>query len=494
MTDEPRIPRNYVVPAIQQLISLGKDTFASDLPGISQVFDAPYWDIRMLKYSSIRNGSENRVYFTRYGTKHDPLPQVYAEVIKSWVLLERQSLSNMLHRVAAARVLWEAVLLRRGGIIEAFTWEELCEEDFSQAETFMLERKWAPTTIYKQVLRLVSLSNFLAARKICRPLYYVLQTPHPEDFHRHTIAGQQERMKKLPAMRAIEGLADIYANRAEEPRDKLRLAALAILTVTGLRIGELLTLPEDCEVREMRRGKAAYGLRYYVEKTRGGVKATDIRWLTPIGAELVQKAVAEIKEITSAARERARVLEQSSDRVPIPGFSSNERMSPKQVTQVLGLENRTSVHRVSRDRLPIYYDENGAFYRVSEVEAYLLTERVDVLWTLDRKDGTHQFLSESLFIAFRYFLHSYKGTNPLLVEPMGFDNLSEFLSRTGRSYSVFERFDIREEDGSFCRMTSHQFRHWLNDIADKVVYLSSCRHDGWAVSTSKTRGPISIQR
>jgi len=33
--------------------------------------------------------------------------------------------------------------------------------------------------------------------------------------------------------------------------------------------------------------------------------------------------------------------------------------------------------------------------------------------------------------------------------------------------SAFEKFGIREANGAFCRMTTHQLRHWLNHIADK---------------------------
>jgi hypothetical protein len=33
--------------------------------------------------------------------------------------------------------------------------------------------------------------------------------------------------------------------------------------------------------------------------------------------------------------------------------------------------------------------------------------------------------------------------------------------------SAFEMFGIREANGAFCRMTTHQLRHWLNHIADK---------------------------
>lgn len=55
----------------------------------------------------------------------------------------------------------------------------------------------------------------------------------------------------------------------------------------------------------------------------------------------------------------------------------------------------------------------------------------------------------------------------LLAEPLRKSHINSFLSSYSLNRSVFERFDIREEDGSICRMSSHQFRHWLNDIADK---------------------------
>ena len=48
-------------------------------------------------------------------------------------------------------------------------------------------------------------------------------------------------------------------------------------------------------------------------------------------------------------------------------------------------------------------DSQGSFYRAFEVEEYLRTLRVKRLWTLDRRDGTHQMLSGTLLIAFRNF-------------------------------------------------------------------------------------------
>jgi hypothetical protein len=451
--------------AVRDLICAGRNQFAIELAGAQFDFDAMCWDVTSLKDRSVVAGSR-KLYFTHYQTLDQPLPQIYADVIKSWIVLERQSYISMAHKVDAARVLWKAILLRCRGDQEIFEWEALSEEDFNQAELIMYERKLAVTTIYKQVGRLIVLVNFLAARKVCRQLYYTPQTPRPDDFYRFTIRGQEERMEKLPSMRAIEGLADLYSTRAKQPSDRLLLAAIAILVVTGLRIGELLTLPEDCEIKESRNGRPAYGLRYYVEKTRGGEKLFDIRWLTPIGAELAQKAIVEIKEITAIARLRAKELEREPDTVSIPGLSWEDRISASQLDSILGL-SQGGAYQISKDKLSQHRDEKGIFYRAFEVEAYLRSQRVDRLWTLDRKNGTKQMLSETLLIIPRYFLGSHYKTIPLLVEPMRFVHLSNFISRTGRNRTVFERFNICEDDGCFCSVTSHQFRHWLNDMADK---------------------------
>src|SRR5262245_25827064 len=189
---------------------------------------------------------------------------------------------------------------------------------------------------HKAATRLIALTEFLMARRVCRPLYYTPQSPRIEDANRHTIAGQEEKMAMLPSQRALEGLAEIYNRHATEPQDRLRACALAILVVTGFRISELLTLPLNCEVEEERDGKQRYGLRYYKEKARGGERMFAVRWLTTTGAELASQAVAEIRRITLPFRERARILEEDPERVPIPGVSWADQMTRAQVEEVMG--------------------------------------------------------------------------------------------------------------------------------------------------------------
>ena len=456
---------NAAAEPIRTLVAAGREKFTADLDPDASTFDAPAWDISGLKDRST-NKATRRLYFTRYGTTDQVLPQLYADVVKSWIILDRRSAGNMAGRLSGARILWEAILLRRQRKPENFSWENLTEEDISQCEILMRE-KWNQSTTYRQIVSLLVLTRFLAARRICRVLYYTPQTPRVEDFNRHTIAGQEARRDKLPSKAALNGLADVYREYAMEPRDRLRAAALAVLVVTGLRIGELLTLPVDCEVEEVRGGKPRYGLRYYKEKARGGARMFAVRWLTATGADLARRAVVEIRSLTDGARRRARILEKTPHRVTIPGFHWGSRMTLEEVAQALSVQYAVSVHRIPARELPRHLCASGLYYRTFEVEAYLLSQRAKRLWTVDRRDGTHQMLSETLLIAPKRFFHPGRSAQPLLVEPVLIQQISDFLSGRAGAKSAFERFDIRESDGSFCQMTSHQFRHWLNYIADK---------------------------
>lgn len=444
--------------AMRAVLAIAREKFAADLHMDVSVFDQRSWNVSGLRdRGTIRENPT--LYFTQRGTLDRPLPTVYGDIVKCWLVLDRRSVRNMSRRLDAARILWDAIQRRRRGKADGFAWQNFSEEDLSQAELLM-RASWSDSTTYKLIVSLLVFARFLAARGLCRPLYYTPQTPRAEDFNRHTISGQQERRDRLPTDAALQGIADIYREHAKEPADRLRAAAVAILVVAGFRIGELLTLPLDCEVEEVRGGKARYGVRYYKEKARGAEKMFAVRWLTATGAELARKAIRDIRTLTRDARRRAAVLEKTPHRVPIPGFHWAARMTPAEVTLALGTKKVPSL-------LPRHHDREGVYYRAFEVEAFLQSRRGSPLWTLDRRDGTFQMLSETLLIVFRNTFHPGRAVFPLVVQPVFVSQIADFLSGSGGTLSAFERFGIRESDGSFCKMTSHQFRHWLNYIADK---------------------------
>jgi hypothetical protein len=451
--------------AVQELVALGRRQFTLTLGNTGQHFEDAVWDITSWR-TRITTRDTAHLYFTRHGTHDQPLPACFADVVKSWLLLERGAVESMKNRLMAMRVFWDAVCQRRGGGMAEFAWETVCEEDLRQADLLM-QKHWALSSAHRLGQRLLHLIRFLAARGICRPLYYTLQTPRPSDFSKHTLAGQDARRAKLPSPRTLAGLADIYHKLAVAPPDRLLAAAISLLVVTGLRVGELLTLPEACEVSETHGDKKAYGIRYYKEKSHGG-KMFAVRWLTPLQAELARPAIAEIRQLTAAARAQAKILEAHPDGIVLPGMEGQQWLTIQEVQAFLGGCSRERVNRLVRNGEMTAGQQDG--HRVINAQSladYLYLRRCRFLWTVDFRNDSYQWLSETLLIAPRHFFHSSKCTSPLLVEPLSINQINDFLGVRSQMKSAFERFDIREDDGSFCRISSHQLRHWLNDVADK---------------------------
>lgn len=449
---------------LTQLIQTGRERFTADLGATRQHFDATTWDMTSLARQLIRT---RRVYlhFVGYSHPEEPLPPLYATVAKSWLLATRRtSVEYLKVCLLPVRLFWDVWLARHGG--HDIVWAEISAADLDAAEEFMRQR-WALSKTNKAIGQLLSFMNWLAAHGICHPIHYTIQTPRQRDFNNHTLAGQEARRARLPTQRALAGLADLYCQKNVLPSDRLRLAAAALLVVTGLRIGELLTMPLDCEVYEHRNGQSYYGLRYHREKVGSSLEVGAVRWLSPVQAELAQAAVTEIRQLTADPRAQAKVLEQHPDRVPILGHHEDEWLTKKQLSLALGLPTQTPLPAVPGQQLPYRVAGQRFLYRVGDVEKHLLAWRTDPLWTMQTGPTTYQMLSDTLLLAYRNFFHSRKATYSLLVEPLVYNHFKDFLAGRGQMPSVFQRFDICEADGSPCRLTTHQFRHWLNDLADK---------------------------
>jgi hypothetical protein len=248
------------------------------------------------------------------------------------------------------------------------------------------------------------------------------------------------------------------------------VSGIAILMFTGIRLGELLTLPFDCEVEEMtpaqEPGEAdthRYGLRYWVEKTRK--KTRRVKWISLTAEPVVREAVKRIKGLTADARRRAKILEDNPDEIPLPADIANVlTITRSHLITLLGYNNGSHLSSSSRDYLPRHEVDGRIYYRVEDVKAFLLSKRVRELYTF-RCDSTVQMLSESLFVIF-YNQAKFKRTGKcdLLIEPLKEKSIRHFLSRTignsGPRFTIFSEFGLTEELRALTT-NPHAFRHWL---------------------------------
>jgi integrase len=472
---------------IKELITRARHKFPSIYPG--QDFDAQLWNVAHLRERQTSN-QVVRFGFTTLASNvsnklstrsEDTLPPFFAEVVKSWMVISSDvTLATNTTRLYAARHFWHFLSVQRGADVASFRWLDLCESDMLEFEQFLLSggasrKKPLGTGSVLQIINKTQLLiDFLAGHGICRNIDYVPQTQSPRLTSTRQLEGKRLAAElKLPAPGVLDALADIYHRLTTAPEGEVRdwllifISGVAILMLTGLRIGELVTLPYDCEVEE-KRPKAApsepdsywYGIRYWVEKR--GRKTPRIKWISPTAEPVVRASIARIKRLTAAARERARVLESDPTRVPLPSEIANrDILSRPEVLAIIGQKKDCPVRVDPQGLVPQYGKGRDSYYYIKDLEAYLLSRRVKELYTIRHDDGTIQKLSESLFIIFAKQEKDERVTPCLLlVEPMKSSVFSRYLS----SGDIFRDYG-NEGRQKGLSTNPHCFRHWLMHVA-----------------------------
>jgi len=472
---------------IKELVTRARRKFPIIYPG--QDFDAQIWNVVHLRE---RQNASMLVSFgfttitstvtKRLSTRpEDALPPYFAEVVKSWTVISSDvALATNDARLFAARHFWHFLSVQRGADVASFRWGDLCESDMLAFEQSLLsggasrKKSLSQNSVLHIIKKTQRLMDFLACQGICRSIDYVPQTRSPRLTATRQLEGKRLAAElKLPGPGVLDALAGIYHRLTTAPEGEVSdwvlifISGVAILMLTGLRIGELVTLPYDCEVEEKRPEADPgepdsywYGIRYWVEKR--GRKTPRIKWISPTAERIVRESVARIKRLTADARERARILEADPTRVPLPPeIAGRSTLTRPELLAILGLKKYRPGKDDPQGLLPRYSRGRESYYYVKDLEAYLLSRRVAELYTIRHDDGTVQKLSESLFIIFAKQERDKRVTPCLLLaEPMKSNAFYEYLS----SGDIFRDYGNEEWQKGLAAIT-HCFRHWLMHIA-----------------------------
>jgi hypothetical protein len=476
---------------IGELIESARRKFIKIYP--NQNFDAYIWSVHHL-CSRPTADSIRHLRFTKLGSKlwHDTsdsdpvdaLPEYFADVVKSWLIHDSLvTTGSYVSRLGAARHFWRFLSTKQPERAAAFRWNSLTENDLLAFELHLKScqsgrgETLSPDTIIGIIQQLQQLVDFLTSRGICRRISYAVRTRSRRQASALLLDEKQRAAEsKLPAPGVLEALGDIYHRLTTAPAGQvsdwilLLISAIGVLMLTGIRLGELVTLPFDCEVEEKLPGKRPgdperyiYGLRYRPEKTRA--KSLIVKWISPTAEPIVRAAISRIKTLTADARQRAKLLEADPTRVPLPSeYMSRSTLRTSEVYSILGLKGNVlpkKLRRADKHRI--------GWWDVKDIEVYLVEKQLPNLYTVKEGDCILQSLSESLFIAFEGQSRYLTGIAcSLLVRPITAPTIANFMSlpRDGRRTSVFAQFGTTEEQKALST-NSHSFRHWLNHIAYK---------------------------
>lgn len=295
------------------------------------------------------------------------------------------------------------------------------------------------------------------------------------------LQAEQRRLNKLPNTQIFEALPEIYHQLTEES-DRLLMFVVILLLCSGFRIGELLSLPADCWVEELQPlsdGKnikidelgnpvLRCGIRYTPEK--GGQSEIGIKWLPTIMVPLAKKAIEGTRLITNPYRENAEFMFHNPHRANLQAAPDKQWFTPPEAGVALGIDDSSVRLYLRNQGIPRTNRRNHELISREELETIL--RRESTLNPVMLKPW-RQELHESLFVVGKRFFSSRYGTIRGSAAPVLYCNLQKWLcgyrdsTRHRNQPSIFERFQCNDEKGNPLKVTSHQFRHWLNTLLQK---------------------------
>lgn len=438
--------------------------------GQSLPFESDVWDLSdTIRPKAVR--AAQRLVFSSLNKSRETTPNMMREPFKSFAKAYMRYQYGMrptlgvARRMAALRVL-EAALLE-GGTTDAV---HVTTHVLNRAVQ-MLTEQLSPSSAYQTANQLATVADFLCDSRLTATLTrwrHSLRRP-PVDGTRVGAEFDRRRMQKLPSPAALDALPIVF-RQANEPADMIVSSVSAILISAPDRINEVLMLPVDCETRQKRDGfkEADYGLRWWPAK---GAEPM-IKWIIPSMVEVVQAAVDKIRTVTADARDVATWYQANPTRLYLTAETEHLREREWLCMPDLGdvlfadpvgrtvawrwcVENKILLHRQGR----------RAFVRFKDVEAAVLRMLPRGFPIVHPSTGLRY--KDALCVIQRNALDAKKARYRCVIEPVTHLHIHNRLgsrSTTGID-SIFDRCGHYEPDGSPIRVNTHQFRHYLNTLA-----------------------------
>lgn len=438
--------------------------FGADLP-----FDENVWDIT--EHVNIKGfgNKRQRLVFNNLETVNDKNPQPMSEPFLSFAkgymryMQGFRPIVGVGSRIAALRAL-EAALKESGSDTNLVRCDLLI---FNRAAQIVVD-KYNTNTAYRHGGQLEMLSEFLCDNKLTSvSVRWRNFIKRPSDSVRVGKEFDERRKDKMPTQAALDALPEIFL-RSVEPIDVIVSSVAAMLCASPDRISEVLSLPLDCEFRQKnsKTGVEAYGLRW--QPAKGGDPM--IKWVVPSMATVVQEAIAKIRKVTDEARRIAQWYEDHPNEIYLvkecEHLRRQEWLTMTELAEILGFANTNSALAWGNgNRIKKIKQQNVILVRFEEIEQVILKILPTSFPFLDIEDGFK--FSDALFVVRTNELGSQRGTYNCMFEAISMNQINSALGgRVEHGFaSIFSKFGYVEPDGTNINISTHQFRHYLNTLA-----------------------------
>lgn len=442
----------FITFAKEKLIAFGKNLS----------FDDVVWDVTDECKRKANNKRERITFCTLDSagkTPIIPLHDAFKGFAQSYIryMQVMRPVVGLGFRMAALRAL-EKALSESGALPSPVKTDSIVLNRAAQ----LIKEKFNDSAAYRISMQLEMIAQYLKDHALTA-VQFQWRNPikRPHSSPRVGKAFDERRTKMMPSERALNALPQLF-HMATKPKEILITSIAAILCSAPDRISEVLQLPVDCEVQQ----KEAYGLRWWPAKGADPM----IKWILPSMVSVVKEAIARIKKVTEEAREIAQWYESNPGKLFLRPENEYLRKQPllsmEELGSVLWGDKAvkgsaalwcTSQH-IQKEKI-----NNKVYVRFKEVEKAVWDlmpahfPKVDINSELN--------LRKALTVIPKNLFHDNKATYVCAIETIQIQHINDGLGARSEHGAPFDTFHFTEDDGSPIKVTTHQFRHYLNTLA-----------------------------
>ncbi|MCX0339447.1 hypothetical protein [Acinetobacter radioresistens] len=352
------------------------------------------------------------------------------------------------------------------------------------AERYIIEKYKDAWNIAKRLENLVN--NFIVLKELNPSLVQwntsiKYQAPIRSDRIKPTNLNIDNHKSKLPHFEELVALANIHHTSTHIP-DKIVTCFVVLSLFAPSRASEILSLPVNCIVQNN------YQFSHEVSK----IPPIGLKW-NPLkgGQQLVKYAVNEefgrltvdvinyLIEIGGPAREAAEWYCNNPNKLYLPKNLEHLRDKPItlwEVCQILGKPNpikgchayryglsKPLANTNDKSRMHDIKAHWVSTYDFKEFEIYVLSLLPKTFPILDGRN--QQKWHESLFVLPLHILTPDIDTLSYIPSAINIDQINKQLGSNPGKITVFSRNGKKFDSGKEMRITTHQFRHLLNTLA-----------------------------
>jgi len=298
----------------------------------------------------------------------------------------------------------------------------------------------------------------------------------------------------LPDPRAILALGEVFANSNHMP-DKVVTAYVALAMFAPSRATEVLSLPVDC-IRTATEGEdTLMGLQWLPAK--GGSPMTKYA-ISDASEEVARKAINFLIELGKTARIAADWYTSNPDKLYLPPGTEHLRgqeLTLWEISQIFGRDKEIRSRDVGKGKFIFTRVPNGtttdrtrisvaqqkaiwvSLWSFESVENYVLSRLATGFPILD--DQTNLLWKDALFVLPAGVLRPNVELLPYIPENISINSINHQLGSNPGGRTVFSRNNKLDPKGKPWVITTHQFRHFLNTLAQSK-YLSQSLIAFWS--------------